>query len=223
MFCMRCGAVVGEEDKFCEKCGYDLKHPVPVNSMPVNPQMGSVFPSTSDGIQSVTKDSLPSTGTQTGAVSLPRPASPTGQTTMFRFRCPSCKHVYDGPDSSHTCKYCGQNFDIDRVGVLSLYRKGAFAGALSTAGTGIYVDKLPHGHIGMTQRVNILLPMGNHRLHCTNGGAKSNPDLYFELSPERPICYATVQVSFGFIDKVILQSAHLSDMPEENRVYRYEN
>ena len=246
MFCMKCGAQVEPEDNFCEKCGFDLRHPEklkeessasepevaepakpevePVNAtLAVEPAKPAPAPEPAKPTFAI-EEQVQETATPAASAA----SSTDGDTVSYggaqlRFRCPGCGNVFNGTENQPHCARCKKSIDLKGKGVLALYRTNTMTGGFSGVnGTGIYIDRSPHGYVALNQRVNVILPMGEHRLHCTSSGAKKSNDIYFTLSEDHPIAYATVTVSFGLIDKTTLANASVSDMPGTNGIPMYD-
>lgn len=129
---------------------------------------------------------------------------------IIRVKCPKCGNVVDIAGTC-PCQKCGTML-APHPAAIQLYRMGSPLGV--AAGSGIYINDQPYGHVANTQSVVISLPYGTYKLHVTLGMTRKCTDLAVTLTPEAPIFYVKSRIKPGFISNtIILEPSTPDQMP----------
>ena len=163
MNCIKCGAAVGEGDRFCMACG--------------NPIVNETVQQASQPL------TLPYAAPVVEGANVIIPAG-----RKFRIVCPSCHSIIDNikqdDSAGYPCSSCGSAYAYG--GQVLLYRMGNPMPQCAISGCDIIIDGVNYGHIKNRESVRIMLSSGVHTIGCTGviRGANQSNQFQINITPE---------------------------------------
>lgn len=187
MYCIKCGSVIGEGNKFCMKCG------TPVGSMPQAAPEPAPGPAPAPGpvYTPVQAEPMPGQAEEVQTVPYYQPVMDGAYITLpmgrkYRVFCPDCGQASDNIKNDtgvgFACSFCNRAYAY--CGQLLVYRMGSFYPLYAGLPMSIIVDGIDYGRIANQESVRVMLPPGQHEICCGNISAKRSNAFQITVSPE---------------------------------------
>ena len=160
MNCLKCGFVLGDNDRFCMRCGTPAGQSG-VQGVPfAGPQVQQAAP---DNAQPPLPQELPYAPPVMQGTNIIIP-----QGRSYRIRCPDCGLIIDNVKSDATaafpCPACKKAYAYG--GQLLIYRMGSFHPLIMAVPYQVIIDGIEYGELRNHSSVRIMLPSGTHTVCC---------------------------------------------------------